>query len=115
MPKAALTEIDLRILDPRIADRMPHYATPGSAGLDLRACIDAPLQLDPGAAAMIPTGIAIHIAHPGLAALVLPRSDLQHPAAGLRPVWPHRPGPIELRRDHARLFRHVGRHVQTIV
>jgi dUTP pyrophosphatase len=71
-----VTEIELRILDPRIAGQLPHYATPGSAGLDLRACIDSPLALEPGAAALIPTGIAIHIAEPGLAALILPRSGL---------------------------------------
>ncbi len=71
-----MIEIDLRILDPRIAAQLPHYATPGSAGLDLRACIDAPLALDPGAATTIATGIAIHLADPGFAALVLPRSGL---------------------------------------
>ena len=71
-----MTEIDVRIIDPRIAGQLPHYATPGSAGLDLRACIAAPLTLEPGQAATIPTGIAIHIADPGLAAMVLPRSGL---------------------------------------
>ena len=71
-----MTEIEVRILDPRVAGQLPHYATPGSAGMDLRACIAAPLVLEPGQAAMIPTGIAIHIADPGLAAMVLPRSGL---------------------------------------
>jgi len=71
-----MTEIDVRILDDRIAGQLPHYATPGSAGLDLRACIAAPLTIEPGQAAMIPTGLSIHIADPGLAAMILPRSGL---------------------------------------
>jgi len=70
--------VDVRVLDPRLADAMPAYATPGSAGLDLRACLDAPLELAPGAAALIPTGLAVHIADPGLAGLLLPRSGLGH-------------------------------------
>lgn len=70
--------IDLRVLDERIRGLLPAYATPGSAGLDLRACIDAPLTLPPGATELIPTGIAIHIADPGLAAVILPRSGLGH-------------------------------------
>jgi dUTP pyrophosphatase len=70
--------VDLRILDPRMAQQMPAYATPGSAGLDLRACLDAPLVLAPGDAALIPTGLAIHIGDPGLAAMLLPRSGLGH-------------------------------------
>jgi dUTP pyrophosphatase len=70
--------VDVKILDPRMADAMPAYATAGSAGLDLRACLDAPLELQPGAAALIPTGLAIHIADPGLAGLLLPRSGLGH-------------------------------------
>jgi dUTP pyrophosphatase len=70
--------IDLKILDPRIADRMPAYATSGSAGLDLRACIDAPLVIEAGQARLIPTGLAIHICDPGLAAMLLPRSGLGH-------------------------------------
>jgi dUTP pyrophosphatase len=73
-----MTTIDVKVLDERIATLMPAYATPGSAGLDLRACIDAPLLLAPGAAALIATGIAIHIADPGLAAIILPRSGLGH-------------------------------------
>ena len=74
--------VDLRVLDPRIAERFdehgPGYATPGSAGLDLRACIDAPLVLEPGQTVLIPTGLAIHIGDPGLAAMILPRSGLGH-------------------------------------
>ncbi len=70
--------IALRILDERIRDYLPEYATAGSAGLDLRACIDVPLTLPPGTTELIRTGIAIHIADPGLAALILPRSGLGH-------------------------------------
>lgn len=70
--------IDVRILDPRLRENPPHYATPGAAGLDLRACIPAPLELHPGETQLVPTGIAIHLADPGLAALVLPRSGLGH-------------------------------------
>jgi dUTP pyrophosphatase len=73
-----MKKIDVRILDARLRDQLPHYATPGSAGLDLRACIDTPLTLAPGDAELIPCGIAIHLADPGLAALVLPRSGLGH-------------------------------------
>ena len=72
------TTIDVRILDPRIAGQMPAYATDGSAGLDLRACLEAPLLLAPGEAQLVPTGLAIHIADPGLAAMILPRSGLGH-------------------------------------
>jgi len=70
--------IDLKILDARMADAVPHYATPGSAGLDLRACLDAPLVLEAGQSALIPTGLSIHIGDAGLAALILPRSGLGH-------------------------------------
>ncbi|MDP1902409.1 MAG: dUTP diphosphatase [Rubrivivax sp.] len=70
--------VDVKVLDPRLADALPAYATPGSAGLDLRACIAEPLVLQPGAAALIPTGLAVHIADPGLAGLLLPRSGLGH-------------------------------------
>jgi len=73
-----MTVIDVRVLDPRMADLLPAYATPGSAGLDLRACVDAPLRLEPGQAALIPTGLAIHIGDAGLAAMLLPRSGLGH-------------------------------------
>jgi dUTP pyrophosphatase len=70
--------IDVKILDPRMADALPAYATPGSAGLDLRACIDGPVELEANAWKLIPTGIAIWIKDPGYAALVLPRSGLGH-------------------------------------
>ena len=70
--------IDVRILDERLRDQLPQYATSGSAGLDLRACLDAPLTLSPGQTELIPSGIAIHLADPGLAAVVLPRSGLGH-------------------------------------
>ena len=73
-----MTTIDLKVLDARIADQLPQYATPGSAGLDLRACIDAALVIEPGQTTLIPTGIAIHVADPGLAAVILPRSGLGH-------------------------------------
>jgi dUTP pyrophosphatase len=70
--------IDIRILDSRLKDSPPHYATAGSAGLDLRACIARPLVLHPGETVLVPTGIAIHLADPGLAAMILPRSGLGH-------------------------------------
>jgi dUTP pyrophosphatase len=70
--------IDLKVLDPRLADQLPSYATPGSAGLDLRAALNAPLLLQPGQTELIPTGISIHIADPGLAGVILPRSGLGH-------------------------------------
>jgi len=70
--------IDVKILDPRLADQMPAYATPGSAGLDLRACLEAPLTLAPNAWQLVPTGMAIHLADPGYCALILPRSGLGH-------------------------------------
>lgn len=73
-----MKKIDVKILDPRIKDQLPHYATPGSAGLDLRACIDSALTLKPGQAELIPSGIAIHLDDPGLAAIILPRSGLGH-------------------------------------
>ena len=70
--------LDVRILDQRLRTQMPAYATPGSAGLDLRACLDAPLTLAAGAWQLVPTGMAIHLADPGYAALILPRSGLGH-------------------------------------
>jgi dUTP pyrophosphatase len=73
-----LTVIDLKVLDARMAAHLPTYATPGSAGLDLRACLDAPLVLQPGQTALVPTGLSVHIADPGLAAMLLPRSGLGH-------------------------------------
>jgi dUTP pyrophosphatase len=73
-----MAPIDLKVLDSRIADFLPTYATPGSAGLDLRACLDAALVIEPGQTQLIPTGLAIHIGDPGLAAMLLPRSGLGH-------------------------------------
>ena len=70
--------IDLRSLDERVRDSLPAYGTIGAAGMDLRACVDAPLTLAPGQVELVPTGIAIHIADPGLAAVILPRSGLGH-------------------------------------
>lgn len=70
--------IDVKILDPRLNDTPPHYATPGSAGLDLRACIAEALDIQPGQTVLVPTGMAIHLADPGLAAMILPRSGLGH-------------------------------------
>lgn len=71
-------QVDVQVLDPRMADQLPAYATPGSAGLDLRACLDAPVELAPNAWQLIPTGLAIHLADPGFAAMILPRSGLGH-------------------------------------
>jgi dUTP pyrophosphatase len=71
-------KIDVKILDARLRAQLPQYATPGSAGLDLRACLDRPLTLAPGQTELIPTGIAIHLEDPGLAAVILPRSGLGH-------------------------------------
>ena len=72
--------IELKILDPRLGDSvpLPHYATDGSAGLDMRACIDEPVVVEPGTTELLPTGLAIHIGDPGLAAVLLPRSGLGH-------------------------------------
>ena len=70
----------MRLLDPRLGTQfpLPHYATAGSAGMDLRACIDQPLALEPGSTVLVPTGVAIYLADPGLAAVILPRSGLGH-------------------------------------
>ena len=73
-----MRKLDVKILDHRLHDQLPHYATPGSAGLDLRACIAAPMTLKPGETNLVPSGIAIHIVDSGYAALVLPRSGLGH-------------------------------------
>ena len=75
-----MRSIELKILDPRVGDSipLPHYATDGSAGLDMRACIDEPLTIAPGETELIPTGLAIHVRDPGLAAVLLPRSGLGH-------------------------------------
>jgi len=70
--------IELRVLDERIRPHLPAYATPGSAGMDLRACIDAPIVVEPGRTELVPTGVSIHIGDPGLAAVILPRSGLGH-------------------------------------
>ncbi len=70
--------VDIKILDPRMEDQLPQYATPGSAGLDLRACLDEPLTLAPNAWQLVPTGLAIHLRDPGYAAMILPRSGLGH-------------------------------------
>ena len=71
-------KIDVKILDSRMADQLPTYATPGSAGLDLRACLEAPLTLEPNAWQLVPTGLSVFIKAPGYAALILPRSGLGH-------------------------------------
>jgi dUTP pyrophosphatase len=71
-------KLDVRVLDARLRDQLPHYATPGAAGLDLRACTDRPVVLAPGDVQLIPSGLAIHVADPGFAALILPRSGLGH-------------------------------------
>lgn len=71
-------QVDLKVLDPRMAEQLPAYATAGSAGLDLRACLDAPVTLAPNAWQLIPTGLAIHLADPAYAAMLLPRSGLGH-------------------------------------
>ena len=71
-------KLDVRMLDARLREQAPAYATPGSAGLDLRACLQAPLELAPGAWELVPTGLAMHLADPGYAALILPRSGLGH-------------------------------------
>jgi dUTP pyrophosphatase len=73
-----MRNIDVRVLDARLHQSMPAYATPGAAGLDLRACLDASLLVAPGATHLVPTGLAIHLADPGIAALILPRSGLGH-------------------------------------
>lgn len=70
--------LEVKILDPRLRDQLPRYATTGAAGLDLRAAVDTPINLDPGETQLIPTGMAIHIGDPGYAALILPRSGLGH-------------------------------------
>ena len=71
-------KLDVRVLDARLLEQLPQYATPGSAGLDLRACVDAPVTLKPGDTSLIPSGLAIHLENPEYAAMVLPRSGLGH-------------------------------------
>lgn len=75
-----MRSIEMKILDSRVGDSIPvpHYATEGSAGMDMRACIDEPLEVAPGETVLVPTGLAIHVADPGLAAVLLPRSGLGH-------------------------------------
>ena len=73
-----MMQVDVKVIDPRMADQLPAYATPGSAGLDLRACLDAPLTLLPNAWQLVPTGIAIFLQDPNFAAMILPRSGLGH-------------------------------------
>ncbi|UCC57110.1 MAG: dUTP diphosphatase [Gammaproteobacteria bacterium] len=75
-----MQKIQLKILDPRLGDEfpMPHYASGGAAGMDMRACVDGPLEISPGETQLIPCGLAIHIEEPGLAAMLLPRSGLGH-------------------------------------
>jgi dUTP pyrophosphatase len=73
-----MTTVDIKVLDARMADYLPAYATPGSAGLDLRACLDQAVVLEPGQAQLIPTGLSMHLGDPGLAAMILPRSGLGH-------------------------------------
>lgn len=73
-----MMKIDVKVIDPRMATQLPAYATPGSAGLDLRACLDVPLTLQPNAWQLVPTGIAIYLNDPGFAAMILPRSGLGH-------------------------------------
>jgi dUTP pyrophosphatase len=73
-----MKKIEVKILDPRLLEQLPAYATAGSAGLDLRACLEAPLTLAPGDTELVPSGLAIHLDDPGLAAIILPRSGLGH-------------------------------------
>jgi dUTP pyrophosphatase len=73
-----MKKLDVKILDPRMKEMMPAYGTSGSAGLDLRACLDAPLTIKPGETHLVPTGLAIHIGDPGYAAMILPRSGMGH-------------------------------------
>ena len=73
-----MKSIEVKILDPRLREQLPEYATPGSAGLDLRACLAEAVTLEPGDTVLVPAGIAIHLADPGLAAMILPRSGLGH-------------------------------------
>jgi dUTP pyrophosphatase len=78
MLPATMKKIDVKILDARLREQLPQYATSGAAGLDLRACIEKPITLAPGQTELIPAGIAIHLLDPGLAAIILPRSGLGH-------------------------------------
>lgn len=73
-----MKSVDVKILDPRLEGNLPTYATPGSAGLDLRSCIDQAIDIEPGQTILVPTGLSIHIADPGYAAMILPRSGMGH-------------------------------------
>ena len=73
-----MKRVEVKILDARLREQLPSYATPGSAGLDLRACLEAPLTLEPGQTELVPSGMAIHLDEPTLAAIILPRSGLGH-------------------------------------
>jgi dUTP pyrophosphatase len=73
-----MMNVDVKILDPHMADQLPAYATPGSAGLDLRACLDAPITLQPNGWQLIPTGLSVYLKDAGFAAMLLPRSGLGH-------------------------------------
>jgi dUTP pyrophosphatase len=73
-----MMQVDVKVIDPRMVDQLPAYATPGSAGLDLRACLAEPLTLEPNAWQLVPTGIAIYLRDPNFAAIILPRSGLGH-------------------------------------
>ena len=87
MTQSSAPQIDLKILDPRMAEQLPAYATPGSAGLDLRACLDAPLVIEPGSTHLIPTGLAIHIGDPGLAAVILGLIDSDYQGPLMVSCW----------------------------
>lgn len=80
-------KLDLKILDARLREQLPAYATPGSAGLDLRACLDKPLALEPGQTVLVPTGLAIHIGDAGFAALILPRSGSAISTVSCWAIW----------------------------
>ena len=82
-----MKNIALKILDPRMRDYLPAYATDASAGLDLRACITEALTLEPGQTVLVPTGLAIHIGDPGYAAMILPRSGLGHKNGIVLAIW----------------------------
>ena len=82
-----MKNIDLKILDPRMKDQLPAYGTPGSAGFDLRACLDEAITIQPGETVLIPTGLAIHIGDPAYAAMILPRSGISHKMASCSATW----------------------------
>ncbi len=118
-----MKKIDVKILDPRVGQQfpLPTYATSGSAGLDLRACLDDAVELAPGATTLLPTGLAIHIANPSLAAVILPRSGLGHKHGVVlgNPGGPYRlrlPGAadgVRLEPQSAELYYRAGRTYRT--